>query len=172
MLTKLVLAAMCEKLPFPYPPCSHTRVMFRQSIPEWTINTFCLYWLDSLVWIITFAVAFGFWRGHMAVWIFLKIWKIHIFPPKSVFLEKSVWTPKIRTCPDKSVHLVTLVLSLTRSPDTTQPNRWDSTIIVSHCRDFRLATCIIWGSPLIFSFPPACFALSLVPFLLKHSVYS
>ncbi len=37
LLTWLVLATMCEQLPFPYPSCPHTRVMFRHSLVERTI---------------------------------------------------------------------------------------------------------------------------------------
>ncbi len=37
LLTRLVLAAMCKKLQFPYSPCPHTRITFRHSLIEWTI---------------------------------------------------------------------------------------------------------------------------------------
>ncbi len=37
LLTRLVLATMREKLPFPYPPCHHIRVTFRHSLVERTI---------------------------------------------------------------------------------------------------------------------------------------
>ncbi len=36
LLTRLVLATMCEKLPFPYPPCPHTCVTFWHSLVERT----------------------------------------------------------------------------------------------------------------------------------------
>ncbi len=34
---RFVLATVCEQLPFPYPPCPHTRVTFRHSLIEQTI---------------------------------------------------------------------------------------------------------------------------------------
>ncbi len=39
LLSRLVLATMCEKLPFPYPPCPHTFVTFRHSLIEGTIDS-------------------------------------------------------------------------------------------------------------------------------------
>ncbi len=37
LLTRLLVATMCEKLLFPYLSCSHTRITFRHSLVERTI---------------------------------------------------------------------------------------------------------------------------------------
>ncbi len=39
LLTRLVLAIMCEQLPLPYPKCPHTWVTFRHTLVEWTIDS-------------------------------------------------------------------------------------------------------------------------------------
>ncbi len=53
------------------------------------------------------------------------------------------------------------VLLLARPPNAMHPNMWDSTIIVPHCRDFKLATCIISVLPLLLSLDLFCFSGSL-----------